>query len=133
MHNISSSRKFLFNAESSYTFTNVTFNDILTSSRSMIEITYKNASFNNCTFKNILCIGESDDSSLIRFTSSEYGNTLNLTHVTIEKCNSNGDFIVIDGNNSIINISNIIINEIYSYGSLLNNKSTKVSSLSKKN
>jgi len=92
----------------------------------MIEINYKNATFNDCAFKNILCIGESDTSSLIKFTSSEYGNTLNLNHVTIEKCNSNGDFIVFDGNNSNIDISNIIISEIYSYGSLLNNKATKV-------
>ena len=99
-------------------------------SKSMIETTYKNISFDGCTFKNILCIGESSDASLIKFTSSDYGNTLNLNNISIENCNSNGDFIVIDGNNSNINISNIKINDIISYGSLLNNKSTKVNSIS---
>jgi len=125
IRNISSSWEPLFSDESLYTFTNVTFNDILTSSKSMIEITYRNATFNDCTFKNILCIGESEDSSLIKFTSSDYGNTLNMNNIIIEKCNSNGDFIVFNGNDSTINISNITINEIYSYGSLLNNKATK--------
>jgi len=89
----------------------------------MIEITYKNVSFNNCKFKNILCLGESNKSSLIKFTSSDYGNTLNMNGITIEKCNSNDDFIVFEGNNSIINISDLTINEISSYGSLMNIKS----------
>jgi len=123
--NISSSKETLFNIETSYTFTNAEFKDIKMSSKSMIETIYKNISFDGCTFKNILCIGENNDASLIEFTSSDYGNTLSMNNVSIEKCNTNGDFIAIDGNNSNINISNIKINEINSYGSLLNNKSTK--------
>jgi len=91
----------------------------------MIEIVYKNATFNNCTFKNISCVGDSEDSSLIKYTSSDYGNSLILDGITIKNCNSNGDLIVINGNNSFVNISNVTINDVSSYGSLLNNMSTE--------
>jgi len=100
--------------------------DIKISSGSMINILFNSVSFKNCNFKNIVCIGESDNSSLIRFQSCDYGNTLNIKDVTINKCFSNGDLITIEGNNSSIIMSNLIINNVSSYGSIINDLSLKV-------
>ncbi|OUM67071.1 hypothetical protein PIROE2DRAFT_5559, partial [Piromyces sp. E2] len=86
---------------------------------------FNSVSFNNCVFKDIICIGESDNSSLIRFKSSDYGNTLNMTNITIDNCSSNGDLIIIEGSDSTILQSNLIIKNVTSYGSIINNLSSK--------
>ncbi|OUM58115.1 hypothetical protein PIROE2DRAFT_16696 [Piromyces sp. E2] len=111
----------LFNEESSYYFDNVKFSDIITNSKSMINTIYNSLSFNNCTFINIICNGDVEDSSLIKFTSIDNTyNLLNFNNVIVEECKSNGDFIIIDGDKSLINIENFMIHNITSYGSLLN-------------
>jgi len=86
----------------------------------MINIIYHSISFNNCTFSNILCNGEIEESSLVVFHSSIYENTMEMKNVTISDCISNGDFIIIKGDTSILNISDSEINFVSCYGRLLN-------------
>jgi len=92
----------------------------------MINIFNKPASFHNCLFDNILCNGDVDYSSLITFTSSLNNNYFNMNEVTINKCMSNGDFIIIQGSKSNIKFENMNINNTISYGSLINNLSFNV-------
>lgn len=86
----------------------------------------KSVYISDCEFLNILCNGESEDSSFIYFQSNIYGNSINIENSVISNGRSNGDFISINGDLSFINFSNVTINEIYSYGSLLNNISNNV-------
>ncbi|ORX79036.1 hypothetical protein BCR32DRAFT_246689 [Anaeromyces robustus] len=125
--NIKSILSSLFNEESIYSFRNVTFKDITVNSKSIIDILYNSITFDNCFFSNILCNGESEHSSLLTFTSSDYGNALKMNNVTIENSKSNGNLILIKGNMSNIELSNLNINKIYSYGSVINNLSLNVS------
>jgi len=85
--------------------------------------------FNNCLFENILCNGDSDDSSLLDFHSSDYGNIFTMNNVTISNCRSNGDFIKIGGNLSYVNLNNLKIDSVTSYGPVISNKSFNVSKL----
>lgn len=85
----------------------------------MFKVLYKNLNFNGCIFSDILCNGE--DSSFIFFKSSEYGNSIIFDNSIIINGKSNGDYILINGDLSLIKFSNLTINKIYSYGSLLNN------------
>jgi len=93
----------------------------------MISIIYHSITFNNCIFSNILCNGEVESSSLIVFQSSIYENTMEMKNITFSECKSNSDFIVTKGDASILKISNIEINNVFSYGQLLYILSSNVS------
>jgi len=70
-----------------------------------------------------------DDASLITFVS-DFGNKLfYMENVSIDDVQSNGDFIKIFGNLSIVNILNSTFNNVISYGSLIINNSLKVSKI----
>ncbi|OUM60770.1 hypothetical protein PIROE2DRAFT_13408 [Piromyces sp. E2] len=108
----------LVNEESNYYFKGVKFYEIESNSKSMIPVTYNNISFDNCQFTNILCNGDMDDSSLIKFQSSVYGNTFEISNSDISNCISNGDLIKFDGSKSSVTLSNfdvqlnnVIVNE----------------------
>jgi len=95
----------------------------------VIRALYRTIMFNNCLFENILCNGDSDDSSLLDFHSSDYGNIFTMNNVTISNCRSNGDFIKIGGNLSYVNLNNLKIDSVTSYGPVISNKSFNVSKL----
>ncbi|ORX47931.1 hypothetical protein BCR36DRAFT_294937, partial [Piromyces finnis] len=108
--NIISFIKSFFNSEANYTFESIIMEDIKIRSGIMIDILYKSVSFKNCVFNNIICGGESDNSSLIRFISSDYGNYIDMKNINIKNCTSNGDLIIFDGRNSTITLSDSMIN-----------------------
>jgi len=93
----------------------------------MITVTQNQLYLNKCTFSNILCNGDGDDSSLITFNSYENINTIRLENSKIDNCKSNGDLIKISGKLSIIEFINVNINNIISYGSILYNNALNVS------
>jgi len=93
----------------------------------MLDVTYNSVSFDNCHFSNILCNGDIEDSSLIKFHSSENGNSFDMSNSEINNCKSNGDLIKFDGSKSSIKLSNVKIKNISSYGSIINNISSNVS------
>jgi len=112
--------------QTKFTFINNTFSDITTNSKTMINFLYNPVIIKNCVFKNNLCNGDSDNSSLIIFDSGDGSDTLDINNVIIENCITNGDLIIINGNNSTVTLSNIEINNIHSYGSIINNQSLNV-------
>ncbi|ORX65789.1 hypothetical protein BCR32DRAFT_250582 [Anaeromyces robustus] len=118
-HDIISLGSGLFNENSDYIITDTIFTNITTNSKSMISTTYKNLYLENCSFLNILCNGDNEDSSLIDFISSDYGNILELTNIVIKDSKSNGDFILIKGSKSISKIFKSKIDNIFSYGSFI--------------
>ncbi|KAL6625859.1 hypothetical protein U3516DRAFT_794237 [Neocallimastix sp. 'constans'] len=120
---ITSLKSELFNEESSYSFFNVTFSDIITNSKSLIRISNNSCEIENSQFHNIMGSGES---SLIIFNSNDSKKnnfTINNSHFT--KCKFNSDFIIINGDESSFDISNSIFENIASYGPLINNISLK--------
>jgi len=92
----------------------------------MIELMFNSLLIEHSSFENILCNGDRDDSSLISFQSSIDLNKIIIKDVSINYCRSNGDLIKISGGRTYIEIENVLINSITSYGSLINNFSMKV-------
>ncbi|ORX82768.1 hypothetical protein BCR32DRAFT_292411 [Anaeromyces robustus] len=123
--NITSLRSGFFDEETTYSFSNVKFMDIKSNAKAIINTTYKSLSFNNCTFSNILCNGDGENSSLIFINTSINGNTIELNNTIIDECTTNGDLIKITGSLATIKLSNLIIRNIYSYGSIIYNTSSK--------
>jgi len=117
----------LFEEESEYSFTNVTFKNIITNSNALIKCNHNDISFTNVEVDNVICAGDSDDSSLILF-NSEYTNNkiLHLNNIKITNSKSNGSFIKIVGDTNIFVIENSIINNIISYGPIIENSSLMV-------
>ncbi|ORX40393.1 hypothetical protein BCR36DRAFT_364685 [Piromyces finnis] len=121
--NIVSHKSSLFMDQGKLIFMNTTFSDIITNSKTMINFMYNSVIIEDCEFKNILCNGDSDNSSLIIFDSGENSNTFDIKNVIIENCKTNGDMITINGNKPIIKMFNVKIDKIHSYGALINNQS----------
>jgi len=117
----------LVSDDSEYEFNNVNFSNIISNSKAMIIIVHNQVSFSNCKFSNIICNGDSEDSSLIRFESLKNGNTMKIYNTTINDCISNGAFLRIYGENTNLAYENISFSNITSFGSLISNKSIKVS------
>ena len=121
-----SSTNSLFNEESWYTFDNVKLENIKANAKALLHFIYKDTYINNFEVNNISCVGDSEDSSIILFDSSELGNSLSINNLNIKNSSSNGSFIKIIGNASEVTINNSNLNGLISYGSLINNLSTKV-------
>jgi len=109
----------LFSEQSEYHFNNVTFKNIKTNSDAMIKNSYNYISFKNCVFEDILCNGDIDDSSLLKFNSNNI--TMDVDNVIIKDCITNSDLVKFLGNELILNIHNSSIQDISSYGSIMNN------------
>lgn len=87
---------------------------------------YNSVSFDKCIFSNIVCNGPEEATSMIEFISSNKGNSIDISNTIIENCKSNENLIKIDGVNPNINISNVNINNIISYGPMFNDLSLNV-------
>ncbi|ORX44484.1 hypothetical protein BCR36DRAFT_359576 [Piromyces finnis] len=119
--NITSLRSNLFDDETNYSFMNDTFSNIKSNSNAIIQSTYKPLSISNCKFKNILLNGEIDSSSLIVFNSGDAEKKFIMKNTDIKSCQSNGDLILIKGDTTLIEFSNVSITNVSAYGSILNN------------
>eukprot|EP00833_Pecoramyces_ruminatium_P003690 jgi/Orpsp1_1/1177722/evm.model.c7180000062578.2 len=110
----------LFNSDSNYKFTNNAFLNIYSSTKNLFNIVNHSVTFDNCIFRDIF--GTNDkDSSIIKYSSNNYENSLNIINSIFNDCKSNNDFIVIDGEITTINIVNSIFNKITLSGSVVNN------------
>jgi len=93
----------------------------------MIKILYHSITFNQCLFHNIICNGDSENSSLMTFISSGINlYTMKMIDVIIQDCQLNGDLIVVKGENSNLDFNRVSIHNIISYGPIFNNLSYKV-------
>jgi len=123
IHSISSA---LFREDSKYAFKNIKFNNINTNSKYLLYFLYSDVSFDNIEVANVTCNGGSGDSSLIFFDSGSSFKKITLNQVNIKKLYSNGSLIIIKGDSNQLSISNSNINEVKSYGSVIDNVSKKV-------
>ncbi|OUM58114.1 hypothetical protein PIROE2DRAFT_16695, partial [Piromyces sp. E2] len=115
----------LFNEKSIYSIKNSVFKDITTNSKTLIYVEFNDLLIENCSFNNIILNGDADYSSLINFYSNEYGNSFTIKTTNFYDNVSNGEFIIINGDNSNVIFTNMTVNNIHSYGSLIKNKSLK--------
>eukprot|EP00833_Pecoramyces_ruminatium_P011725 jgi/Orpsp1_1/1185757/evm.model.c7180000095105.1 len=117
-YNIKSLKSELFNEESIYEFSNISFSNISSNSKGLIMVNQRSASFINCKFNNIIC---NDDSSIIIFNSNNKENSLIINNSEFINCQTNDDFLRIEGTSTSVEISNTKFNTITSFGSIINN------------
>lgn len=89
---------------------------------------YHDITFNNANFENITCIGDSGD-SLILFESGENKNKLYINGINFRNSMSNGPLIRVKGISCDYSIYNTTIEDVTVYGSIIENKCSKVCSL----
>ena len=92
----------------------------------MIASSFSKSLFSKCIFEDIICNGESENSSLLEFTSVTSGTEFKFDDVIIRNCKSNGNLINIKGDLTTLKFSHLTINDVVSYGPLINNESIKV-------
>ena len=74
----------------------------------------------------MICNGDDGDSSLILFNSGEAEKKIELYNLNINNCSTNGPLIKITGSHNEVIIKDTIINNVNSYGLLIENNSEKV-------
>jgi len=87
---------------------------------------YNNIEINNIDAENIKCLGDGSDTSFILFDSGEIKKRLSINNLYAHNISSNGPLIKIIGNNNEFNMENSEINNIFSFGSVIDNLSEKV-------
>jgi len=90
---------------------------------------YSDISIDGFDSENIICNGDGGDSSLILFDSGEAEKKIELYNLNINNCSTNGPLIKITGNHNEVIIKDTIINNVNSYGPLIENNSEKVLSI----
>jgi len=115
----------LINKYSNITITNVTLDNVYTNSKALFHIIKTNASVNNLTVKNLKCVGDADDSSLILFDAVEGHHELRISHFMAEHCQSNGPLIKLIGNSVRMTFRYASVNNLKIYGSVIESKSPK--------
>ncbi|ORX51109.1 hypothetical protein BCR36DRAFT_288589, partial [Piromyces finnis] len=118
--------KGLFNEESSYDLNNIKFNNITSNSKALLYFVYSDVKMNIVEFNDITCIGDRGDSSFILYDSSENDVNMEINNLIGKNSQSNGPFIKIIGDSASIIINNSYINNIKSYGSIIDIFSNKV-------
>lgn len=109
----------MFNEESIYIFNNVQLNNITTNSNYLLYFINHNIILKQVKFKDINCLGDENDSSLILFDSGENDNQLILNDIVIDNNKSNGSLIQIIGNSCQLAVSNSKIENVISYGPII--------------
>ncbi|ORX63531.1 hypothetical protein BCR32DRAFT_273406 [Anaeromyces robustus] len=115
----------LFEEESNYNFTNVKFKDIKSNGKAFLLFLHNNITINNVEIENASCVGDSGDTSFIIFDTGESEKSLNINNLNLKNSLSNGPFIKIKGFSSKVTIKNSNINNVRSYGSVIENTSIK--------
>jgi len=118
--------KGIIDDDSNYKLENVIFNNIKTSSKAILKFDNKDVFINNIEVDNISCTGDNGFSSFILFNSEYSDNTLNIANSNFRNSFSNGPFIKIVGNTNKFILENTSINNITSYGPIIENNSIKV-------
>ncbi|ORX49040.1 hypothetical protein BCR36DRAFT_413035 [Piromyces finnis] len=107
----------LFNKESSYTFENIKFKNIISNSKAVLYFLYYNITLNNIEVDNVSCTGDGGESSFMLYDSDESINSrLQINNLYTKNCVLNGSFIKVKGKVNEIDIHNSSFNRIDSYG-----------------
>jgi len=81
---------------------------------------------NNIEFSNITCTGDNGDASFILYDSGENEKIIEINNLKGNYSQSNGPFIKIIGNSNSVIINDSSINNIISYGPIIEISSEKV-------
>ncbi|OUM69523.1 hypothetical protein PIROE2DRAFT_2621 [Piromyces sp. E2] len=103
----------LFIEESNYKFNNIRIYDISTNSKALLYFVYNNIYINQLEARNITCI---DETSFMIVDSGELHHSIILKNMKIENSMSNSSFIKFLGNKNDIHIKNSTIENVISYG-----------------
>ena len=105
---------------------NVKLRDIVTGYKYIFYSLYNDIIIDGIDAENIICNGDGGDSSLILFDSGEVKKKIELYNLNINNCSTNGPLIKIIGNHNEVIIKDTIINNVNSFGPLIENNSEKV-------
>ncbi|OUM56990.1 hypothetical protein PIROE2DRAFT_18167 [Piromyces sp. E2] len=106
-------------------FRNVKFTNISINSRTLLNIISKDIFIDGLEVENIVGSGDSSDSSLIIFDSNESHNKLEINDMKIKNCQTNGPLIKIKGYSNEVILKDASINNVTSYGPVIDNTSVK--------
>ncbi|OUM59805.1 hypothetical protein PIROE2DRAFT_14573 [Piromyces sp. E2] len=116
----------LLGEESKYILENIKLDSIKTNSKSLLYFIYNNIELKNIEADNITCLGDSGDTSFILYDSGEIEKRLSIKNLHVRNSVTNGPLIKLIGKQNEFYIEHSEINDIYSYGSIIENLSKKV-------
>ncbi|ORX59217.1 hypothetical protein BCR36DRAFT_275816 [Piromyces finnis] len=118
-------RGYLFNEELYLSLKDVKIKNVHSNSKAILHILYKQITFDNLEMDNIVCNGDSGESSMLLYDSGETNVTLELKGLKITNSYTNGPLIKIKGNDNEIIIQGTVVSNVQSYGSIIGNLSKK--------
>jgi len=116
----------LFDSETRCSLENVKFIDIEVYSKALINIIYNDIFLDNIEIENVNCIGDKRDTSFLLFDSGDANKKLHINGLNVKNCRLNGSLIKIKGNYNELELNNLNINDVISYGPILENLSENV-------
>jgi len=116
----------LFNEDTEMHFKKTTFKNIVSSSKSIFKSFFYLLTMDECTFENMICSGEADESSVIEIDSLNSRNKYKFNDLHIINSRSNGNIIKVYGDYVDIEISGLLIDDVTSYGSIIYNNALQV-------
>jgi len=119
-------RKTFFNPESSYYINNSIFQNIKTSYETLIFILNHDLIIENTFFSYMPNHSDTNSSSLIVFDSSNTNSKFIFKNSSMSRMKTNGSFIKFSGEKSAVFFENVIINDIESYGPIIEFQSDNV-------
>ena len=100
--------------------------DIEVNSKALINIIYNDIFLDNIEIENVRCIGDERDTSFLLFNSGDTKKKMHINGLNVKNCRLNGSFIKIEGNSNELELNNMNINNIISYGPILESISENV-------
>ena len=116
----------LFNKDSNYKLEKVVFKSIITNSKALLHIQYKNIFIDHLSIYDVHLVGDKSDASIILFDSGEEEKVIDINVLNVYNVNCNGPLLKILGESNKVNINNSDISLINSFGPIIENLSKKV-------
>jgi len=113
----------LFYEESKINLQRIKLNNISTNGKGLINSFYNDLIISGLDANNITCYGDSGDSSLILFDSNIVSKRLELDNININDSSFNGPTFKILGSSNEILINNLYVNNVKSFGPIIDNMS----------
>ncbi|ORY28851.1 hypothetical protein LY90DRAFT_674031 [Neocallimastix californiae] len=109
----------LFGEESKYNFENNRLENIQTNSEALLYFIYNDININKLEAINITCFGDIDNASFILYYSGTNRKRLSMENIEFKNIKSNGSFIKITGEFNEFSIKDSTIENIISFGSII--------------
>jgi len=112
--------------ETNYTFSHVNFFSVTMNSKALIMSSHRNLTIEYCRFTDVICNGNENDSSIIHYDSGDNKRSLIINKSSFSNIITNGPIIKIKGEHNNVTINLLEINNVNSYGPLIENTSLNV-------